>query len=112
MSDWYYLIGEQQFGPLNEEDLKGQIRSGKLPPNTYVFRNGLDGWIFNQQLSQLDASAPDYSEKAAQIAAERDAFQLDEWEVENAAHFYWPVFIATSCLFVAHAEGRKKKAQL
>jgi tetratricopeptide (TPR) repeat protein len=33
---------------------------------------------FNHQLSLLDASAPDYSEKAAQIAAERDAFQLEE----------------------------------
>lgn len=33
---------------------------------------------FNHQLSQLDASAPDYPEKAAQIKAERDAFQLEE----------------------------------
>jgi tetratricopeptide (TPR) repeat protein len=33
---------------------------------------------FNQQLAQLDASAPDYSEKAAQVTAERDAFQLEE----------------------------------
>lgn len=33
---------------------------------------------FNYQLSQLDASAPDYPEKAAQIVADRDNFQLEE----------------------------------
>jgi len=38
---------------------------------------------FNHQLSQLDASAPDYSEKTAQIAAERDAFQLDECKARS-----------------------------
>jgi len=33
---------------------------------------------FNAQLAQLDASAPDYAEKAAQITADRDNFQVDE----------------------------------
>ncbi len=33
---------------------------------------------FNHQLSLLDASAPDYPEKAAQITADRDTFQLEE----------------------------------
>jgi tetratricopeptide (TPR) repeat protein len=38
---------------------------------------------FNHQLAQLDASAPDYSEKAAQITAERDAFQIDECKARS-----------------------------
>ena len=38
---------------------------------------------FNHQLTQLDASAPDYSEKAAQITAERDAFQIDECKARS-----------------------------
>jgi tetratricopeptide (TPR) repeat protein len=38
---------------------------------------------FNHQLAQLDASAPDYAEKAAAIGAERDNFQLEECKARS-----------------------------
>ncbi len=44
MSDWYYRIGERVYGPYAETDLRGRIKSGKIPSNVSVSRNGFGDW--------------------------------------------------------------------
>ena len=46
MSDvsWFYAIGEEQRGPVDEAALEGLIRDGEVGPETLVWRDGMEGW--------------------------------------------------------------------
>ena len=46
MSDqmWYYAINGQQWGPIAEDTLLELLRSGKLSPDTLVWKQGMTDW--------------------------------------------------------------------
>lgn len=46
MSDavWYYAVGNDQQGPLNEADVALAIGRGEVGPDTLVWREGMQGW--------------------------------------------------------------------
>ena len=44
MSDWYYAVNNEQKGPVNESEIKTQLASGKLPPDSLVWKDGMDNW--------------------------------------------------------------------
>ena len=41
---WYYTVSSQTFGPFDEELLLQWIRTGALPSDVLVWREGMDGW--------------------------------------------------------------------
>ena len=41
---WYYTVSSQTFGPFDEELLLQWIRTGALPSDVLVWREGKDGW--------------------------------------------------------------------
>lgn len=44
MSDWYYAADNEQKGPINESELKAHFATNKLPVDTLVWKDGMDGW--------------------------------------------------------------------
>jgi uncharacterized protein (AIM24 family) len=44
MSDWYVAVGGQQRGPMPEEQVAAEVRSGALPADAYVYGGGLTEW--------------------------------------------------------------------
>ena len=43
-SQWYMAVGGQQVGPVTEEDIVANIRSGVVDGNSLVFLSGMDNW--------------------------------------------------------------------
>jgi len=44
MSNWYYAIDEDQFGPVGEEDIHRMIASGELHGDDLLWRAGMSEW--------------------------------------------------------------------
>ncbi len=42
--NWYYVDGGQQAGPVDDAQLAGLVRDGKVQPDTLVWREGLADW--------------------------------------------------------------------
>ncbi|HEV3271239.1 MAG TPA: GYF domain-containing protein [Candidatus Methylacidiphilales bacterium] len=51
MSDWYYAANNEQKGPVNESELKGNLASGKIPADTLVWKDGMDNWTPANQVA-------------------------------------------------------------
>ena len=51
MSDWYYAANNEQKGPVNESEIKADLASGKLPPESLVWKDGMDNWTPANQVS-------------------------------------------------------------
>jgi len=50
---WYMAIGGHQVGPVSEEELAANIRSGGLDASTLVFTAGMTGWTAARDTPQL-----------------------------------------------------------
>jgi hypothetical protein len=42
--DWYYAVGEDRKGPLNEEEFQSLVRQGVITAQTLVWREGMANW--------------------------------------------------------------------
>src|SRR5262245_47152083 len=42
--EWYYAVGGQQKGPVNEEELQRMAQQGVVTPQTLVWREGMADW--------------------------------------------------------------------
>jgi uncharacterized RDD family membrane protein YckC len=43
--NWYYVDRGQQAGPVSDEQLDGMLQSGKIQPDTLVWREGMAAWL-------------------------------------------------------------------
>jgi uncharacterized membrane protein YhaH (DUF805 family) len=60
MSDnWYYAVGQERQGPLDERDMARLAASGAIDPQTLVWRPGMEGW------QSADAALPRHLRPAA-----------------------------------------------
>ncbi len=59
---WYYAVGQQQYGPVPETELLELFRRAALGPETYVWTDGFTDW---QKASQVDMLAPLFSQLTA-----------------------------------------------
>jgi uncharacterized membrane protein len=74
MSDWYYAAENEQKGPVNDAELKAQLASSKLPADTLVWTDGMDGWKPANEVAALKAPAPgEVAPAAAPVAGEPDS---------------------------------------
>jgi uncharacterized protein (AIM24 family) len=66
MAEWYVAVGGQQRGPLPEEQVAAEIRSGALGPDAYAYGAGLAQWT---PVAQVPALARYLPGAAAPVAA-------------------------------------------
>jgi hypothetical protein len=57
---WYYLIEQTQHGPVAEADLRASLVENKIPPDTFVWHEGMADWLPASQIPAL-ATATDTS---------------------------------------------------
>ena len=50
-SEWWYIIGGQEVGPVTKGEVASQITSHGLSPNSFIWRNGMASWA---QLGEVD----------------------------------------------------------
>ena len=55
--NWYYVERGQQAGPVSEEQLDEMVRSGKVRPDTLVWREGMAAWSPYREAKGGTASA-------------------------------------------------------
>src|SRR5690348_10046902 len=65
---WYYVEAGQQAGPLDESQLEGLVRSGKIQADTLVWHEGMTAWAPYREVAPA-ANPPPASPGAPPIAA-------------------------------------------
>lgn len=55
--NWYYVEAGQQAGPVDEATLDEMVRTGRLPPDTLVWREGMVNWAPYREVKPI-APAP------------------------------------------------------
>ena len=117
MSDWYYRIGERVYGPYSEDDLRGRIKSGKIPSNTSVSRDGFTDWQeASVSLLEKESRPPKTSrgaifrQKFASIFKRQKgarSFQASPWTRSRKRILFWCLGIvfagAIACVVVKTA---------
>ncbi len=53
MSQWYYLVNNEQQGPVSSDELKELAANGTITPDTHVWREGLDDWQPARMVQEL-----------------------------------------------------------
>jgi uncharacterized RDD family membrane protein YckC len=56
MTAWYYAVGQEQKGPVSEDDLGDLIRDSTVKNETFVWREGMDGWQEASERPELTAA--------------------------------------------------------
>lgn len=44
MASWHYVVGQDRFGPVSDDEIRELIRSGRINRETLVWQPGFDGW--------------------------------------------------------------------
>lgn len=44
MAAWYYAAGQDQKGPVSDDEMRGRIKSGEITRESNVWREGMDAW--------------------------------------------------------------------
>lgn len=56
--NWYYSEDGKQAGPLSQADFEALVQSGRIQPDTLVWREGMPNWLPYQQVAGLGAPVP------------------------------------------------------
>ena len=56
--DWYYAIGGERFGPLDQAGFDQLVYEGRITGVTLVWRDGLDDWVQYQFLAGPTTASP------------------------------------------------------
>ncbi len=55
---WYYLINQQQYGPITETELADLFRNGTIGYDSYVWAQGMEDWQPAKQVAALAGMLP------------------------------------------------------
>jgi len=90
---WYYADGDRQMGPIEEEEFLSLVESGRVKPETLVWRDGLSDW-------KPFASVGIVPSMTRPADGEDSGFQLPPMELEGGPHGgmvyggFWLRFVA------------------
>ena len=56
--NWYYAVGGQQAGPVNETQFEALFQSGTILPTTLVWRDGMPGWQPCSEVRSATSATP------------------------------------------------------
>ena len=54
--EWYYATGQQQHGPVSDEELAQLVAAGKVGADTLVWHGGMEDWLPYGSLQQVDVA--------------------------------------------------------
>ena len=52
MAGWYYVVGESQHGPFEDDEIRRLLTEGKISDQTNVWRDGMDNWLPMSQVPE------------------------------------------------------------
>jgi hypothetical protein len=55
---WHYQNGQTAVGPISEQELLGLLKTGKVHPDTLVWKEGMPGWTPCSQIPTFGLSCP------------------------------------------------------
>ncbi len=58
MTNWHYLIGSEQLGPISEDEIVRLLQIGEITQDTLVWMQGMPGWEPVSAVRSLSRSAP------------------------------------------------------
>jgi len=97
---WYVRSGEKNLGPYPEAQLRQFIAAGKLPPETYILRQGTEQWLrvkdspLGQPLAIAEDASPanpfDFLNNSSKPAAAK--VEVKEPAKEQLQNPYWTDF--------------------
>ena len=58
MRQWYYILDEQEQGPVQEDALVGLFEQDQLPSNAMVWTEGMEDWAPADQIEGLIGMPP------------------------------------------------------
>ena len=58
MADWYYLVGDKRYGPINKTQIASMLQTFKINSDTYVYTAGMSDWALVKDLPELMAAIP------------------------------------------------------
>ncbi|MEY3142605.1 MAG: hypothetical protein RLY21_1098 [Planctomycetota bacterium] len=58
MANWYVNIDGNQAGPYSEADFENMRAQGMIPPNAYVWKEGMPNWVYASELPGGTPAAP------------------------------------------------------
>ena len=105
MSNWYYVIDDEQHGPVGEEDIQRMVTTGELQPDDLLWQAGMPDWLEVSLVFPSLAGAPAgaegileperaYSaphEMAESVPWKEDKFEDDGTPHEASAQTFMPV---------------------
>jgi len=50
---WYVAVGGNSQGPFSLDEMIQKIKSGDVKPDTYVFKQGMENWMFMKDVEEL-----------------------------------------------------------
>lgn len=54
-TNWYYVENNQRVGPVAENEFKDLIQSGKVTPQTYIWKKGFENWLLMKDVAEMFA---------------------------------------------------------
>lgn len=66
-TEWYYALGEEQKGPVSEEELRSMLLGGNLPVDIKVWSKGMSDWASAKKVQELYRPAPPVPELSARV---------------------------------------------
>jgi len=87
-TQWYYLVNNEQQGPVSSADLKQMAAGGQIQPDTFIWKEGLDDWVPAQRIKGLfdGATATTSVEMTAQPAADQQAAPQQAYNPNQQAY--------------------------
>ncbi|PCJ52741.1 MAG: hypothetical protein COA70_11170, partial [Planctomycetota bacterium] len=64
---WYYALGDEQQGPVSEEELRSMLLGGNLPVDIKVWSKGMSDWASAERVPELYSPAPPVPELKARV---------------------------------------------
>ncbi|MGZ8911002.1 MAG: RDD family protein [Methylobacter sp.] len=58
MTAWWYSENEKKSGPIEHDDLKSLILSGKIGPRTLLWKEGMESWLHLDDIDELKVAVP------------------------------------------------------
>ncbi|MDA0666303.1 MAG: RDD family protein [Planctomycetota bacterium] len=57
-AEWYFALGDEQKGPISEEELRSMLLGGNLPVDIKVWSKGMSDWASAEKVPELYRPAP------------------------------------------------------
>jgi uncharacterized RDD family membrane protein YckC len=69
-TEWYFALGDEQKGPISEEELRSMLLGGNLPVDIKVWSKGMSDWASAKKVPEFNRAAPPVAARTARVEPE------------------------------------------